>query len=72
MLFQIEHHRTDGAGRLRLSHVALVPSTGELRRIVAELADGDDDVLADLDPIGPTSEGRLIGRWGELRFAPAC
>lgn len=28
--------------------------------------------LTELEPIGPTSEGRLVGEWGELRFTPTC
>jgi len=71
MLFQIEHHSTDATGRLRLRHFALVHSVGELHRIAADLAGEDAWTLGDLGPIGPTSEGRLAGEWGELRFAPA-
>lgn len=69
MLFQIEHHTTAAAGRMRLRHVALVHSVGELRQIAADLADEEATTLRDLGPIGPTSEGRLTGEWGELRFA---
>jgi len=36
MLFQIEHHSTDATGRLRLRHVALVHSVGELRQIATD------------------------------------
>ncbi len=72
MLFQIEHHSTDDAGRLRLRHIAIVNSVGELHRIAADLAADTEHALAELEPIGPTSEGRLVGEWGELRFAPTC
>jgi len=71
MLFQIEHHSTDAAGRLRLRHVAFVHSVAELRQIVADVVGDEALTVRDLGPLGPTSEGRLAGGWGELLFAPA-
>jgi len=72
MLFQIEHHSTDSARRLRLRYVTVVRSVGELHRIVAEVIAADELALTQQEPIAPTSERRLVGDWGELRFAPTC